>query len=91
MAIPAVVKARIPALAWLPAYERRWLQPDIIAGVTAASVIIPKAMAYATLAGLAVQTGLYTALLPMLVYALLGDFAPAERQHHDDPRHPDGR
>ena len=73
MAIPAVVKARIPALAWLPAYERRWLQPDIIAGVTAASVIMPKAMAYATLAGLAVQTGLYTALLPMLVYALLGD------------------
>ena len=73
MAIPAVVKARIPALAWLPAYERRWLQPDIIAGVTTASVIIPKAMAYATLAGLAVQTGLYTALLPMLVYAFLGD------------------
>jgi hypothetical protein len=65
-------------------YERRWLQPDIIAGVTAASVIIPKAMAYATLAGLAVQTGLYTALLPMLVYAFLGDLAPAERQHHDD-------
>jgi len=73
MAVPAFVKARIPALVWLPAYERRWLQPDIIAGVTTASVIIPKAMAYATLAGLAVQTGLYTALLPMLVYAFLGD------------------
>ena len=62
----------MPALAWLPAYERSWLQPDVIAGVTAASVIIPKAMAYATLAGLAVQVGLYTALLPMAVYALLG-------------------
>ena len=73
MAIPAVVKARIPALAWLPNYDRSWLPSDIVAGVTAASVIIPKAMAYATLAGLAVQTGLYTALLPMVVYAFLGD------------------
>ena len=66
------LRARVPALAWLPAYERAWLQSDLVAGVTTASVIIPKAMAYATLAGLAVQIGLYTALLPMIAYALLG-------------------
>jgi sulfate permease, SulP family len=66
------VEARVPALAWMPRYKRAWLRSDAIAGVTAASVIIPKAMAYATVAGLAVQVGLYTALLPMATYAMLG-------------------
>jgi sulfate permease, SulP family len=66
------VEARIPALAWMPAYRRVWFRSDAIAGITAASVIIPKAMAYATVAGLAVQVGLYTALLPMAAYAFLG-------------------
>ena len=60
------------ALAWIPAYDRRWLATDVVAGVTTASVIIPKAMAYATVAGVAVQVGLYTALLPMAAYALVG-------------------
>jgi len=60
------------ALAWIPAYDRRWLSADVVAGVTTASVIIPKAMAYATVAGVAVQVGLYTALLPMAAYALAG-------------------
>ncbi len=67
-----VLKARIPALAWLASYDRAWLRSDVTAGVTAASVIIPKAMAYATLAGLAVQIGLYTAILPMVAYAMFG-------------------
>lgn len=48
------------------------LRFDIIAGLTAAAVVLPKAMAYATVAGLPVAVGLYTALIPMLVYALLG-------------------
>ena len=48
------------------------LRADVVAGLTAAAVVIPKAMAYATVAGLAVAVGLYTALVPMLVYALLG-------------------
>src|SRR5262245_26605142 len=56
----------------MPAYRKTWFRSDLIAGITAASVIIPKAMAYATVAGLAVQVGLYTALLPMAAYALLG-------------------
>jgi high affinity sulfate transporter 1 len=43
-----------------------------VAGLTAAAVVIPKAMAYATVAGLPVQVGLYTAFIPMLVYAALG-------------------
>jgi high affinity sulfate transporter 1 len=45
---------------------------DLIAGLTAAAVVIPKAMAYATVAGLPVVVGLYTAFVPMVVYALLG-------------------
>jgi len=45
---------------------------DAVAGVTAAAVVLPKAMAYATVAGLPVAVGLYTAFLPMAIYALLG-------------------
>src|SRR5437764_10754144 len=48
------------------------LRFDIVAGLTAAAVVLPKAMAYATVAGLPVAIGLYTAFLPMVVYALLG-------------------
>jgi SulP family sulfate permease len=48
------------------------LRPDIVAGLTAAAVVLPKAMAYATVAGLPVAIGLYTAFVPMVVYALLG-------------------
>src|SRR5438309_7965282 len=45
---------------------------DVIAGLTAAAVVLPKAMAYATVAGLPVAVGLYTAFVPMVLYALLG-------------------
>jgi high affinity sulfate transporter 1 len=49
-----------------------WLRPDLVAGLTVAAVVIPKAMAYATIAGLPVEVGLYTAFLPMVIYAMLG-------------------
>ena len=45
---------------------------DVVAGLTAAAVVLPKAMAYAAVAGLPVAVGLYTAFIPMIVYALLG-------------------
>lgn len=48
------------------------LRFDIVAGLTAAAVVLPKSMAYATVAGLPVAVGLYTAFVPMLIYALLG-------------------
>src|SRR3954469_890513 len=48
------------------------LRVDVIAGLTAAAVVLPKAMAYATVAGLPVSVGLYTAFVPMIVYGLLG-------------------
>jgi high affinity sulfate transporter 1 len=53
-------------------YRRVWARPDLVAGLTVAAVVIPKALAYATIAGLPVQVGLYTAFSPMLIYALLG-------------------
>lgn len=57
---------------WLRNYRADWLRPDILAGLVTAAVVIPKAMAYATVAGLPVQVGLYTAFVPMIVYAALG-------------------
>jgi sulfate permease, SulP family len=45
---------------------------DVVAGLTTAAVVIPKAMAFAAIAGLPLQTGLYTALIPPVVYAAIG-------------------
>jgi high affinity sulfate transporter 1 len=69
-------KKGLPLLDWLFAYRGEWLRFDILAGLTTAAVVIPKAMAYATVAGLPVQVGLYTALVPMVIYALLGTSRP---------------
>src|SRR3989442_15786133 len=66
----------IPSVGWLRRYQKAWVRPDIIAGLTAAAVVIPKAMAYATIAGLPVQVGLYTVFVPMVIYALLGTSRP---------------
>jgi MFS superfamily sulfate permease-like transporter len=60
----------------LAEYPRDWLRSDLIAGLTTGTVVIPKAMAYATIAGLPVEVGLYTAFVPMVIYALLGSSRP---------------
>lgn len=57
---------------WLRNYRREWFGADAIAGLTASAVVIPKAMALAVIAGIAVEAGLYTALAAMLIYPLLG-------------------
>jgi sulfate permease, SulP family len=61
---------------WLAGYNKDWMRFDAIAGVTTAAVVIPKSMALASIAGLPVQAGLYVALVPMAVYALLGSSRP---------------
>ena len=53
-------------------YDRAFIKFDVLAGLTAAAVVIPKSLAYAVIAGLPVEVGLYTALVPMVVYSLLG-------------------
>lgn len=62
----------VPALDWLRHYERKYLPGDALAGVIVATLLIPQAMAYALLAGLPPQVGLYASLLPLAVYAVLG-------------------
>jgi SulP family sulfate permease len=66
------VASTLPLLEWLPDYRKPWLRADLVAGLTTSAVVIPKAMAYATIAGLPIQVGLYTAFIPMIVYAVLG-------------------
>ncbi|HET9755325.1 MAG TPA: sulfate permease [Candidatus Limnocylindrales bacterium] len=64
-----------PALtgrALLARYERAWLRPDVVAGVTVAAYLVPQVMAYAQLAGLDPVVGLWSAILPGIVYALVG-------------------
>jgi high affinity sulfate transporter 1 len=57
-------------------FMKSTVRADGLAGLTAAAVVVPKAMAYATIAGLPVQIGLYTAIVPMAVYAALGTSRP---------------
>lgn len=61
-----------PPARWLPEYRGAWLPDDIVAGVTLAAYAIPVSLAYATLAGLPPQVGVYGYLLGGLGYALLG-------------------
>jgi high affinity sulfate transporter 1 len=65
-------KRNIPILKWLPGYNRGWLSVDVIAGLTLWGLVVPEAMAYAGIAGLPPQAGLYTLLAALLVYAVLG-------------------
>ena len=67
---------RLPLLDWLPGYQKAWLQDDVVAGLTTSAIVIPKAMAFATIAGLPVEVGLYTSLVPMVIYAMLGSSRP---------------
>ncbi len=57
-------------------YQKDWFRYDVIAGLITSAVVIPKAMAYATIAGLPIQVGLYTALVPITIYAVLGTSRP---------------
>jgi SulP family sulfate permease len=62
----------LPVRDWLPHYERRWLRPDLVAAAAVWAVLVPEGMAYASLAGLPPEAGLFAALAPLLAYAVLG-------------------
>ena len=66
------LKRLVPLLAWLPHYDRSSLGFDVIAGLTLWGLVVPEAMAYAGIAGLPPQAGLYTLVASMLIYALFG-------------------
>ena len=61
-----------PILDWLPAYTRKDLAGDLPAGLTVGVMLVPQGMAYALIAGLPVVYGLYAALVPQVIYALMG-------------------
>ena len=58
----------LPVLRWLPTYDKSWLKFDLIAGLTLAAFAIPDNMAYATLAGLPPEYGLYAGIMAPLAY-----------------------
>jgi high affinity sulfate transporter 1 len=66
------IRRYVPILSWLPGYDRSWLPLDVIAGLTLWGLVVPEAMAYAGIAGLPPQAGLYTLVASLLIYALLG-------------------
>ena len=57
---------------WLQQYQSAWLAGDVIAGAIVTIMLIPQSLAYAMLAGLPPQAGLYASLLPIFAYALFG-------------------
>ncbi len=57
---------------WLRQYQRPWLSGDLTAGLIVTVMLIPQSLAYAMLAGLPPQIGLYASILPLLAYALFG-------------------
>lgn len=60
----------IPAIEWLPRYQRRWLRGDLMAGIAVTALIVPKNLGYAGIAGVPLQNGLYAAGAGAIVYAL---------------------
>ncbi|XP_035729144.1 sodium-independent sulfate anion transporter-like [Vespa mandarinia] len=67
-----VIKGRIPLLKWLPLYRGKDALSDLVAGLTVGLTLIPQAIAYAGLAGLSPQYGLYSALIGSFVYIIFG-------------------
>ncbi|MDH3958430.1 MAG: SulP family inorganic anion transporter [Actinomycetota bacterium] len=61
-----------PILTWLPTYNRGWWSKDAIAGLTLWGLLVPEGMAYAGIAGLPPEAGLYTLVASLLVYGLMG-------------------
>ena len=57
---------------WMRNYQRSWLSGDLVAGVIVTVMLIPQSLAYALLAGLPPEVGLYASILPIVAYALLG-------------------
>ncbi|WP_130806203.1 SulP family inorganic anion transporter [Senegalia massiliensis] len=63
---------KIPAVKWMSEYKSENLSSDILAGIIVAIMLIPQGMAYAMLAGLPPEIGLYSSTIPLIIYALFG-------------------
>lgn len=69
---PSGLARFVPILGWLPRYNRSWLRPDLIAGVSVAALVVPKSLGYASIAGVPIEYGLYAAAAGAIIYALFG-------------------
>lgn len=65
-------RLKLPFFTWLPGYDRSWLRGDIVAGLTVWAVLVPEALAYATIAGVSPVVGLYAAPGALILYAAFG-------------------
>jgi SulP family sulfate permease len=68
----ALAKRLFPAMAWWPQVSRRTLRSDLAAGLTGAIIVLPQGVAFAMIAGLPPEYGLYTAIVPAIIAALFG-------------------
>jgi len=69
---PSGFRRFMPILYWLPGYQRTWLRPDLIAGLTVVALLIPEGMAYAELAGMPPEAAFLAAPIGLLLYAVFG-------------------
>jgi sulfate permease, SulP family len=60
----------VPAIGWLPRYQRRRLRGDVTAGIAVTALVVPKNLGYAGIAGVPLQNGLYAAAAGAIIYAL---------------------
>ena len=61
-----------PVAQWIPSYNLQWLKRDLMAGITVSILLVPQSLAYATLAGLPPEWGLYASVMPILFYVIWG-------------------
>jgi SulP family sulfate permease len=66
------VRRLVPILDWAPRYDRSWLRADVLAGLTVAALVVPKALGYAGIANVPIENGLYAAAAGTILYALFG-------------------
>lgn len=66
------LKRYLPFLDWLFHYDRANLGGDVVAGIVVAVMLVPQSVAYALLAGLPPEAGLYSSIIPLMIYGLLG-------------------
>ena len=65
-----LLKKFIPFLDWWPAVNRRTMRADLVAGITGAIIVLPQGVAFAMIAGLPPEYGLYSAIVPAIIAAL---------------------
>ena len=69
---PSGLARFLPILSWAPRYQRTWLRPDLVAGITVAALVVPKSLGYAGIAGVPIEYGLYAAAAGAILYAIFG-------------------